>query len=123
MSKIKKEDRVKWISQSGGYTREKVGIVVGIVPIHPRRQIIYQLCDFSFLSHNWAQHSLAKLDYYLQHGDKEKHYLYSRNTVSYLVSVKIGKTNKAKRGLYRPRQVEPCEPGDERDGVYPVEKE
>jgi len=111
MTKIKEEDRVKWTSQSGGHWREKVGIVVGIVPGDDERHALIALCG-PITSHKYQFEF-----YWGRYGN----YIYGRSNPSYLVSV-CGKTNKAKRGLYWPRQVELCESDDERDGVYLVEQ-
>lgn len=33
MSDIQLDDTVEWVSQAAGYTRTKVGVVVGLVPV------------------------------------------------------------------------------------------
>jgi len=109
MDEIKINSHVKWTSQSGGYWREKVGTVLGIVPGDDEKHMLVTLCG------PIADHKYQFGFHYSCHGS----YIYGSGKLSYLVSVKTGKTDKAKRTLYRPRQVELCEPDDKRDGVYP----
>jgi hypothetical protein len=110
MTKIKPGDRVKWTSQSGGYVREKVGILKGIVPGDNKKHLLVKICG-PLINHRYMFQF-----HHTAHGS----YIWSGSKESYLVSVKIGKTNYAKRRLYHPRRVKLCEPGDERDGVYPA---
>jgi hypothetical protein len=111
---IKVGDLVKWTSQSGGYARKKVGILVGITHHNDtsKRHYIDHVCDLSLapkLEHKFM------FDVYL---DAIGPHVWSRSR-SYFVSVKVGKTGRAKRGLYHPRRVELAGESDE-DGVWLV---
>lgn len=105
---IKTGDRVKWPYFRHGVRGQCVGIVIGILPSKTARKI-KDACNFLLVDYSYRKHTLVEV---------ERHYstLLAISEWSCLVSVKDGPY---RRLLYRPRQVELCEPGDSRDGVYP----
>lgn len=96
-------DKVKWHSQANATKLTKVGIVVGIVPAGKRPQ-------------------MGKLDFSVvptkRHRRNFSPYTSPRNRESYIVSVKEGVTDRAKRMLYRPIHVELADETDE-EGIWP----
>lgn len=92
MSAFKIGDMVTWTSQSGGYTTEKTGVIVGVVPPHHRLSL-----------HNYAGFKEDQNGFYRKYntGPIDSCGL-SRDHESYLVAVKTGKTDKAKKTIYWP---------------------
>ena len=95
-------DKVKWHSQANATKRIKVGIVVGIVPAG-------------------EQPRMGKLDFSVVPTERHRRNFglrtLPRNRESYIVSVKEGVTDKAKRVLYRPIHVELADETDE-EGIW-----
>ena len=93
MSKFKVGDKVAWSSQASGYKAEKTGVVVGVVPAGGRK---------------WMWEYIDGMRCHVDLGDTYalgRMYLYDspRNHESYMVAVKVGATDRAKKALYRPR--------------------
>lgn len=82
MQKFRSGDRVKWSSQANGNVAEKTGIVIEVIA---PKQYIYPR-DYA------RKYSIGTLG----HGNFRKH-------ESYLIAVKTGATEKAKKSLYWPR--------------------
>lgn len=80
----KKGDVVEWRSQAGGNTTKKTGTVVAVVPagLHPARRVN-------------ADPAIATLTRMYDGGERDHE--------SYIVAVKVGKTEKAWPKLYWPR--------------------
>lgn len=93
MSKFKIGDKVTWSSNASGYTTEKIGVVVGVVPAGSREwmgeYVVGMTCHID-LGNTYA---LGRMNLYDS----------PRNHESYLVAVKVGVTDSAKKALYRPR--------------------
>lgn len=102
---IKVGDLVTWTSQANGTTYKKVGVAVLIVP--PGERILMKNLDLSMLPTRRHSRSFG-----LQSTPKP-------NRETCVVSVKTGKTDKAKRTLYHPRKVELASPED-MDGIWPA---
>ena len=105
MTEIKVGDLVRWKSQANGARMLKVGVVVGI--ISPGCRVFMGVLDFSGVPVGRDRHTR-------QFSLTSKR----QDRISYVVSVKTGKTDRAKRTLYHPRQeVVLARPGDE-EGVF-----
>lgn len=102
---IKAGSRVKWTSQANGTTCTKVGIVVLVILLGER--IWMKNLDLSMLPTKRHHRSFSLQS--TPRPDRE----------TYVVSVKTGVTDRAKRTLYHPRRVELAGPGDA-DGVWPA---
>ena len=85
-------NRVKWTSQAGGYIAEKTGTVVGVVPTG---------CHYGLLRH-FAPLKPDEVRAIYNTGPIDAGGL-ARDHESYLVEVKTGKTDAAKKTLYWPR--------------------
>lgn len=83
-------DPVKWSSQAGGRIKQKTGEVVFVVPVGGSSWELDEEKRYKEL-----------MDTHKVHFDGVV--LSARNHESYLVSVKDGKTDKAKKSLYWPR--------------------
>lgn len=86
-------DRVTWSSQSGGYRTDKTGTVVGIVPAGRRLGLLKYLQTVPDGKDARAIYNTGPID-----GAG-----LARNHESYLVEVKTGKTDAAKKSIYWPR--------------------
>jgi hypothetical protein len=85
-------DRVKWTSQAGGYAAEKTGTVVAVIPVGRRFGLLKYLRPLN-LDEARACYNTGPIDGAGLARDHE----------SYLVEVKTGKTDAAKKTLYWPR--------------------
>lgn len=79
---MKVGDVVSWESQASGAVKKKTGVIVAVVPAKHNARII--LGDFKDCQWAWGGG-------------------FSRNHESYLVSVKTGKSEEAKKTIYWPR--------------------
>lgn len=107
MSEIKVGDLVKWKSQANASRLLKVGVVVCVIP--EGKQIGSSLLrwDFSAVPVGFDCH---RFNFSLTSKPMD--------TVSYVVSVKTGKTDAAKRTLYHPRQEVGLAGPDDEEGVF-----
>lgn len=84
MSKFKVGDRVTWSSQAGGFTAEKTGVVVALVPA--------------------GRGATESLPYELKRMALPRRYDgWPRDHESYVIKVKVGKMDNALPVLYWPR--------------------
>lgn len=103
MTKIKIGDLVRWKSQANASRLLKVGVVIGVIPAYERiRMGKFDLTVVATKRHR-RRFSLTSQP---------------MERVSYVVSVKTGVTNKAKRTLYHPSQEVTLAGPDDRDGVW-----
>ena len=85
-------DKVEWTSQAGGRTKKKTGVIVAIVPARNRHRLTQCIPGLN-MSQVYSKYNTGPID-----GGG-----LSRNHESYLVEVKTGKTEAAKKSLYWPR--------------------
>jgi len=97
-------DRVKWTSQANATRCTKVGTVVAIISAGER--VGRRRYDFSVVPTNRHRFSFSP-------------YSTAMTNETVVVSVKDGKTDKAKRVLYHPRTVELADDTD-LDGIWPA---
>lgn len=90
---MKLGDVVKWKSQANGRTKEKTGVIVGVVPAGRRMGLLRYLADVETADEARAKYSTGSV---VGCG-------MSRDHESYLVAVKTGKTDSAKLTIYWPR--------------------
>lgn len=99
--KFKVGDKVRWNSQSGSYSTEKIGEVVFVVPkyVYPISiiSIYHKGKDYSRNAYNARLYFTCRDMGYLPQFDGSW-----RPEESYLVAVKTGKTDKALKKLYWP---------------------
>lgn len=96
-------DLVKWKSQANARRLLKVGVVVGVIPAYQRIRM------------NKLDHTVVPTKRYRRRFSLSSQPM---KRVSYVVSVKTGITDKAKRTLYHPSQKVTLAGPEDRDGVW-----
>lgn len=104
MTELQVGDLGTWKSQANASRLKKVGVIVGV--IRPCQRVHMKDLDFSVVPGNRSRHHRS-----FELTSEPMGY------VSYVVSVKTGVTDKAKRTLYHPRAVTLAGP-DDQDGVW-----